>query len=67
VVQFLGAATKGVDDLVNTLVPEQTATEKRDAYIAGEEILVDEAFVAENPAFKPYLGQRIQSKLEDRK
>lgn len=67
VVQFLGDATKGVDDLVNTLAPAQTATEKRDAYIAGEEILVDEAFVAENPAFKPYLGQRIQSKLEDRK
>ena len=67
VVQFLGDSTKGVDDLVNTLVPAQTATEKRDAYIAGEEILVDEAFVAENPGFASYLGQRIQSKLEDRK
>jgi len=44
-----------------------TPEQKRDAYIAGEEILVDQAFVDANPGFKGFLGQRIQSKLEDRK
>ena len=32
VIQFLGAATKGVDDLVNTLVPAKTLDQQMDEY-----------------------------------
>jgi len=66
-VNFLDAGQRRVSDLMEDSSYGATPKQKRDAYIAGEEILIDEAFVAENPAFKSFLGQRIQSKLEDRK
>ena len=49
VVQFLGAATKGVDDLVNTLVPAQTLEQSITAFQAGETITVTQEMIDTYP------------------
>jgi hypothetical protein len=49
VVQFLGASTKGVDDLVNTLVPAKTLQESITAYQAGETITVTQEMIDAYP------------------
>ena len=66
VINFIKAGEERISSLYEGSSYAQTVEQKRDAYIAGEEILVDQAFVDANPGFKGFLGQRIQSKLEDR-
>lgn len=57
VVQFLGAATKGVDDVVNTLVPEKTLEESIKAFQAGETITVTQEMIDTYPAV--FAGKKV--------
>ena len=49
VIQFLGEATKGINEVVNTLVPAKTLKESITAYQAGETITVTQEMIDTYP------------------